>query len=209
VDWTSCLERNPNRDREVAFALPASWLLVSQIAPGPKPAALAISRLFINDIDTNEAVKSGFERLLRCGEDTAARNNLRQQIFAKAKKKMSSKDYKELRKNFLLQHILVDIPRSPTVEEAVGVMVPLSRDLSGSGPQYVPLSDIFPIEKWVDAYNAIKWRGHIFVLEKAVPFVNAATLEILAVEPYLLKFTRQATNICKITTPISPDFPLL
>jgi len=171
--------------------------------------ALVISRLFINDIDTNEAVKSGFEKLLRCGEDTAARDNLRQQIFEKAKKKISSKDYKELRKNFQLQHVLVDIPRSPTVEEAVGVMVPLSRDLRGSGLQYVSLSDIFPIEKWVDAYNAIKWRGHIFALEEAVPFVNAATLEILAVEPYLLKFTRQATDICKITTPISPDFSLL
>ncbi len=158
-------------------------------------------------------MKFGFEKLLRCGKDLATRDKLRQQIFEKAKRRMSSRPHKdqthELRKKFKPRHVLVDIPVSPTVEEVVGVMVPLTRDLSGSTPQYVPLSEIFPIEKWVDAYNAIKWRGHIFALEEAVPFVNAAALEILAVEPYLLKFTYQATDLCKITTSISPDFPLI
>jgi hypothetical protein len=175
--------------------------------------ALVISRLFINNIDTNEAVKSGFEKLLRCGKDPVARESLRDEIFEKAKKKMSSRPHKyqtrELRKKFKPRHVVVDIPVSPMVEEVVGVMVPLTRDLSGSTPQYVPLSEIFPIEKWVDAYNAIKWRGHIFALEEAVPFVSAAAVEILAVEPYLLKFTHQATDLCKITTSISPDIPLI
>ena len=175
--------------------------------------ALVISRLFIDNIYTDEPVRLGFDKLLSCAKDLALRDKLRQQIFEKAKKKMSSRPYKdqthELRKKFQPRHILVDIPVSPTVEEVVGVMVPLARDLSGSNPQYVPLSEIFPIEKWVDAYNAIKWRGHIFALEEAVPFVNAAALEILAVEPYLLKFTRQATDLCKITTPIFPNLTLL
>jgi HD superfamily phosphohydrolase len=175
--------------------------------------ALVVSRLFINDIDTNQAVKSGFETLLWRGRDLAARHKLRQEIFEKAKEKMSSGPHKErtreLRKRFEPRHIIIDMPPSPRVEEVVAVMVPLTRDLSGSSQEYVPLSEIFPIEKWVDAYDAIKWRGHIFALEEAVPFVNAATLEILAVEPYLLKFTRQATDLCKITTPISPDLRLL
>lgn len=175
--------------------------------------ALVISRLFINNIYTNEAMRLGFDRLLSCAEDLANRDKLRQQIFEKAKKKMSSRPHKdqtrELRKKFKPRHVVVDIPVSPTVEEVVGVMVPLTHDLSGSTPQYVPLSEIFPIEKWVDAYNAIKWRGHIFALEEAVPFVNAAALEILAIEPYLLKFTRQATDLCKITTSIPSDFPLI
>ncbi len=172
-----------------------------------------MSRLFIDNIYTDEPVRLGFDKLLSCAKDLALRDKLRQQIFEEAKKKMSSKPYKdethELRKKFRPRHILVDIPVSPTVEEVVGVMVPLTRDLSGPSQEFVPLSEIFPIEKWVDAYNAIKWRGHIFALEEAVPFVNAAALEILADEPYLLKFTCQAKNLCKITTPISPDFPLL
>ena len=175
--------------------------------------ALVISRLFISDIDTNEAVKSGFEKLLRCGKDPVVRESLREEIFEKAKKKMSSKSHKEqtreLCKKFKPRHVLVDIPVSPTIEEVVGVMVPLTRDLSESTPQHVPLSEIFPIEKWVDAYNAIKWRGHIFALEEAVPFVNAAALEILAVEPYLLKFTHQTTDLCKVTNSISPEFTLI
>jgi hypothetical protein len=175
--------------------------------------ALVISRLFINNIYTNEAVRLGFDRLLSCAKDLATRDELRKQIFEKAKRKMSSRSHKdqtrELRKKFKPRHVVVDIPVSPMVEEVVGVMVPLTRDLGGSTPQYVPLSEIFPIEKWVDAYNAIKWRGHIFALEEAVPFVNVAALEILGVEPYLLKFTRQATDLCKITQPISPEFPLI
>ena len=54
------------------------------------------------------------------------------------------------------------------------------------------------MEKWVDAYNAIKWRGHVFAIEEAVPFVNKAALQILSSPPYHLRFTSQATDLCKI-----------
>ena len=175
--------------------------------------ALVISRLFIEDIDTDEPVKLGFERLLRCAKNAVARDNLREQVFEKAKAKMASKPYKEkmkeVYKNFKLYHVLVDIPVSPTVEEVVGVEVPISHDRTGAEPHHVPLSEMFPIEKWVDAYNAIKWRGHIFALEEAIPFVNVAALEILGASPYVLRFTPQATRLCKIPDAISPDFPLI
>ncbi len=117
------------------------------------------------------------------------------------KSKANKEETKELVKGFMLQHILVDVPRSPTVEETEAVMVPTSSRSHGHDPTYVPLSDIFPIEKWVDAYNAIKWRGHVFAIEEAVPFVNEGTLEILAEPPYNLTFSGQATELCKIGRP--------
>jgi len=170
--------------------------------------ALVISRLFIPDIDVNEKAKSGFERLLSYGTDSAGRDTLRKQIYDRAITRMKSKRYneetKDWRKGFMLQHILVDIPRSPTVEETEAVMVPISSQSHGHDPKFVPLSDIFPIEKWVDAYNAIKWRGHVFAIEEAVPFVNEAALEILGAPPYNLEFSGQATELCKIGRPTLP-----
>ncbi|MCX7427627.1 MAG: HD domain-containing protein [Planctomycetia bacterium] len=164
--------------------------------------ALVISRLFIRDIDTNAKAKSGFERLLSCGTDSAGRDELRKLIYDDTIALMKSKPYKErtkeFRSQFMLQHILLDIPRSPTVEETEAVMVPTSSQSQGHDPEFVPLSDMFPIEKWVDAYNAIKWRGHVFTIEEAVPFVNEVVIDILGAPPYNLAFSPQATELCKI-----------
>ncbi|MGA7703234.1 MAG: hypothetical protein WCB27_26845, partial [Thermoguttaceae bacterium] len=164
--------------------------------------ALVISRLFIPDIDTNAKAKSGFEKLLSYGTDSAGRDALRKLIYDRAITRMKSKTHKEqtkeLRKGFMLQDILIDVPRSPTVEETEAVMVPISSNSPGSDPKFVPLSDIFPIEKWVDAYNAIKWRGHVFTIEEALPFVNEAVIDILSASPYNLVFSAQATELCKI-----------
>ena len=88
-------------------------------------------------------------------------------------------------------------------------MIPVSPSPSSGHAQHVPLRDIFPIAKWVDSYNAIKWRGHVFALEEAVPFVNAAALEILSAPPYHLRFTSEATELCKIPHPILPEYPLV
>jgi hypothetical protein len=88
------------------------------------------------------------------------------------------------------------------VEETDGVMIHVGAEAGADHHGWVPLIDIFPIEKWVDAYNAIKWRAHIFTLEEATRFVNYATLKVLASEPYFLQFTGQATDLCKIANPI-------
>lgn len=174
--------------------------------------ALVISRIFIPNIDTDMKAKHGFSRLLACASDTEEWDSLRKLIFDKTMKLMSSKGYKdqtkELRKTFKIHHILVDIPRSPTIEETEGVMVPISSKFGTDDKNFVPLSDMFPIEKWVDAYNAIKWRGHIFTLEEAAFFVNRASIEILSLEPYHLHFTDPATDLCKIKPPISKNVPL-
>jgi len=166
--------------------------------------ALIISRLFIEDIDSpgNEAPRRGFDELLKCSDDRAARESLRQKIFKRAKKLMVSKEWKyrtpAIRKTFGIHHICLDVPKAPSVEETVGVMLPVTRGRSERETQYVPLIDIFPIEKWVDAYNAIKWRGHVFAIEEAVPFVNTAAREILAASPFNLRFTSAATALCKL-----------
>lgn len=167
--------------------------------------ALVISRLFVPDIDTNEPARIGFERLLRCGRSAKECDNLRKAIFDSARKMMASKRYaeeaKELRKQFRLHHLLLDVPSSPTVEETEGVMIPVSHRAGRDDQEFVPLRDIFPIAKWVDAYNAIKWRGHVFTLEAAAPFVNAAAVKIFEAEPYHLRFTNEATDLCKIPRP--------
>jgi len=164
--------------------------------------ALVMSRLFLPRIDTDERVNGGFERLLACARSTPERNALREEIFRKALEVMKLKRFSEettaLRKRFKPSHVLVDIPRSPTVEETGAVMVRVSSERSEQDEVYVPLTDMFPIEKWVDAYNAIKWRGHVFTIEEAVPFVNRAALDVLSAPPYYLEFTSQATELCKI-----------
>jgi HD superfamily phosphohydrolase len=169
--------------------------------------ALVISRLFIEKVDTHEKVNSGFERVLRCGTSRADRDMLRERIFAQARKLMGTNSYgkgaRDLRKRFKIHHVLLDIPQCPTVEETVAVMIPLSSDVRGSNAEYVPQSEVFPIEKWVDAYNAIKWRGYVFALQEAVPFVNQAALAVLAKDPYDLEFRNQATDLCKIRDPFS------
>ena len=169
--------------------------------------ALVISRIFILDIDTDMNTKNGFDRLLACATNIDDRNSLRQSIFEKARKIMSLNRYKDetkdLRKIFKIQHLLIDIPKSPTIEETEGVMIAISSKTGTSDKKFVPLSDMFPIEKWVDAYNAIKWRGHIFTLEEATPFVSRAAIEILLNAPYYLKFTNQATDLCKLVPPKS------
>jgi HD superfamily phosphohydrolase len=174
--------------------------------------ALVISRIFIQNIDTDMNAKDGFNRLLACASNTDERDYLRQLIFDKTMQIMSSKGYKdkakELRKTFKIHHILVDIPKSQTIEETEGVMIPTSSKIGTDDKNFTPLSDMFPIEKWVDAYNAIKWRGHIFTLEEAVPFVNLASKKILAGEPFYLHFTDPATELCKIKPPSSDNVSL-
>lgn len=174
--------------------------------------ALVISRIFILNIDTDMNAKNGFSRLLACASDTDERDSLRKLIFDKTMKIMSSKSYKdktkELRKTFEIHHILVDIPKSPTIEETEGVMIPISSKIGTDEKNFTPLSDMFPIEKWVDAYNAIKWRGHIFTPEEAAFFVNLASKEILAGEPFYLHFTNPATELCKIKPPSFDSIPL-
>jgi len=168
--------------------------------------ALIISRLFIQNLDTDPQVKSGFVTLTGCGVSTADRDALRQKIVDEARKVMQIRQHrektKELRKRFGVQHLLLDIPRSPTVEETEAVMIPVSSEAGAPDAQYVPLIDVFPIGKWVDAYNAIKWRGHVFTIEEAVPYVNAAALAVLSGPPYHLRFTSQATELCKIESAI-------
>ena len=172
--------------------------------------ALVISRLLILDIHTDEKVNLGFGKLLLCGTNRADRDALRHKIFDKALEMMLSKRCKErtkeLRRRFKIHHVLLDIPRGPTVEETRAVMIPLSSDVGGSDTQWVPLSEVFPIEKWVDAYNAIKWRGHIFALEEAVGFVNEAAHAVLSKPPYHLKFENQATELCKIPSRLSASY---
>ena len=170
--------------------------------------ALIISRLFLPDIDTVDDVKFGFERLLACGRNRADRDALRLRIFEQAKKLMESKPYKdktkELHRRFSVRDVLVDVPMSPTVEETVAVMIPVSSEGAAQEEKYVPLGEVFPIEKWVDAYNAIKWRGHVFACEEAVRFVNKAARDILSAPPYYLRFTNQATDLCKIPDALPP-----
>jgi HD superfamily phosphohydrolase len=164
--------------------------------------ALIISRLFVEDIDEKEKTRVGFKELLSCSEDIATRDSLREKIYKTAHDIMNSKTYKtrteSFRKAFKIYHVILDIPKAPTVEETVGVMVLVTCGPHYGEDHYVPLIDIFPIEKWVDAYNAIKWRGHIYSLEEAVPYVNLAAKQVLAEAPYHLQFTPPATTLCKV-----------
>ena len=164
--------------------------------------ALIISRLFVRDIDTDQEAKSGFEKLLACGTNGSERDALCGRIVERTKELMSSRECREatrdLRKRLSVGDVLIDIPKSPTVEETHAVMIPMSSGAHSADEKFVPLSEVFPIEKWVDAYNAIKWRGHVFAIEEAAPFVNKAALDILSAAPYHLRFTSQATELCKI-----------
>jgi HD superfamily phosphohydrolase len=168
--------------------------------------ALIISRLFVLNLDTDPQVKSGLLSFIACGENAEERDALRKKLAEEAHKIMALKRHKEkaqeLRRSFGIQHLLVDIPKSPTVEETEAVMILVSSQAQGPDAQYVPLIDLFPMDKWVEAYNAIKWRAHVFTVQEAVPYVNAAALKVLSGPPYHLRFRTQATELCKIDNPI-------
>lgn len=168
--------------------------------------ALVISRLFTHDINSDRKVNIGFQLVLDCGEDPVAHEALRTKIFEATLKVMEDRRHKQvtsdLRKAFRIHHVLLDVPKSPSVEETKSVMIPVSSDARHGDGEYVPLGEIFPIEKWVEAYSAIKWRGHVFTIEEAVPYVNAAACRVLASAPYNLRFTPQATKLCKIDEPV-------
>ncbi len=163
--------------------------------------ALVISRLFIEGIDQSQPAKNGFSRLLACSKNTDDRDELRRRIYDRTVELMKQKSNQDatraLRKKFQPLHVLVDLPKSPTVEETKSVMVPVGR-AAASQTEFAPLQDIFPIEQWVDAYNAIKWRGHVFALDEAVPYVNQAAKDVLGEDPYGLTFSSEATRLCKV-----------
>lgn len=87
----------------------------------------------------------------------------------------------------------IDIPFAPSADEAKHIQVKKKNNINDS----IQLSDIFPLEQWVDAYKRSKLKGHIFcykVFQKEV--YNASCLALKEAFGYRTKgFTKNFIKV--------------
>lgn len=74
-----------------------------------------------------------------------------------------------------IDDIWIDIPFPPSADEAKLIEVKKKRTINDS----IQLSNIFPLEQWVDAYKRSKLRGHIFCEKKYQKEVYEASRIVL------------------------------
>lgn len=88
--------------------------------------------------------------------------------------------------------IWIDFPYSPSFNEASQFEI---RTLEG----FRPFSDVFPIDRWLEAYNEIRYRGHLFCPAAHRDSVSDAFLEFIR-EQYKLDLKPLAWEMCKRNT---------
>ena len=87
----------------------------------------------------------------------------------------------------------LDIPKAPEISRDI------MRCYVVSGASLINLSDLFPIDAWLDAYAANKWTAHIFSFpdEDHLKMVNHSAIEVLE-SRFQVKFSPRATEECKL-----------
>jgi len=86
--------------------------------------------------------------------------------------------------------IWVDFPNAPKFSEA-------SQFEIKTPGGFRPFSDIFPIDSWLDAYNEIRYRGHLFCPIKYREKVAKAFKETLQEKEYRFELNSLSWEMCK------------
>lgn len=158
--------------------------------------ALVISRPFIKGLEENKSMKIRFEKLI--SDCRYNQEELKKKIVKIANKYLKSIYEKNPDINHLnINHIIIDVPKPLTMEESLGTTVPIDTSVLGETEE-VEIDEIFPIKRWAEGYNAIKWRGHIFCYSEYQEAVNRASRALLAKPPYNIIFSSTATILCKL-----------
>jgi HD superfamily phosphohydrolase len=155
--------------------------------------ALIISRPFVRGIEESISIRMRFQKLL---SDCKSQNEFLRKRIAEEATKIAKKQHKVFSK-IEANHILIDIPEIPSMEETIGTTIPIDFTVLGEDRD-VEVDEIFPIKAWVEGYTAVKWRGHVFCYKDFQPYVNKAARKVFLEAPYNILFSRSATVLCKI-----------
>jgi HD superfamily phosphohydrolase len=121
--------------------------------------ALVLSRKTVNTLET-------FQKVTKLSEDPSKIRKLRELITDEITQKGASTS---------LYEVWVDIPKPPSLREASQCKVKITDE------DYPSLSEVFPADWWLTAYNETKWKGHIFCPpnKQLREIVNKAAIKIL------------------------------
>lgn len=164
--------------------------------------ALIISKLYIEGIKKYTEVRctdedesksmDGFGRLYNECKDVDGILKIRDKIYYEALKIIKC-DRKK--KGFSKDCIWVDLPRFISVKESQETIIPLTTE----SDSYIEFGKVFPLNEWADTYSDVLWKGHIFATDKYRQEVYEASINVLGNEPYFLKFSEEARELCKIS----------
>lgn len=155
--------------------------------------ALIITRPFIKGIEESEETSVNYMKLLSYCKNR--NGELREQLSTEATKISRKLGMGSLKVS--VNDIIIDIPKFPSMEETLGTTVPIDSSILGEEKD-IEIDELFPIKRWAEGYNAVKWRGHVFCFGKFQNAVNIAARKIFSREPFHIIFSENATILCKI-----------
>lgn len=160
--------------------------------------ALEIARCFVKGIEEQPVKPSvAFERLLRDMKRPGKREQLANRIAVEATK--ASKTYGVARgktERHFKRTVYLDFPPPVEMEEAANLPVAMGAGQT-SGP-FIELDTVFPVRRWAEGFNDVKWRGRVYADEEDVRAVNKAARAALSEAPYSLVLSPEATTCCKL-----------
>lgn len=127
------------------------------------------------------------ERDIHLKENIDKLNDIKQKIIDRVKKLNPGNPIRR-------RDIWIDVPFPPSSDEPKQIKVKKRSNLN----QVIQLSDVFPLEQWVDAYKTSKLRAHIFCARRFQSVVYTASSEILK-EVYNIRPKPFTKDFCKIS----------
>jgi HD superfamily phosphohydrolase len=114
-------------------------------------------------------------------------------------RQLAERIWEEAGKPHTKHHIWIDLPHDPPTSEPdrVYVRYPV-RETPGYSLR--KLSDLFPLNYWVQLYTQHKWRGHVFCPKDCQQQVYEASKKVIG-ENYGVKFKKSAGEISHVPHP--------
>lgn len=152
--------------------------------------ALIISKIFIKNMDNNQT-KIRYKKLLNdCQENNL---ELRERIAEEVNIIIKNEDSGT--EKISADEIILD-SNQLSMKESLSTMVSAGSNINE--PTDIEIGEIIPIKQWVEGYNAVKLRGHIFCPSNIQKQVNKAARKVLIGSPYNIVFEKTATEHCHI-----------
>jgi HD superfamily phosphohydrolase len=129
----------------------------------------------------------GLEKDLHDPENVSDLKNIKNLIIKEANRIYNSNKISE-------RDIWIDTPSSPSVKEAKEFIIKKKHNVE----EGISFPEVFPLDHWVDAYKANKWRAHIFCKRDIQKTIFEASKKILE-EKFGITISSFTEDFCKIT----------
>jgi uncharacterized protein len=90
--------------------------------------------------------------------------------------------------------VWIELPKNPSFRAPSNYIIKITDE------DYDTLDNFFPLDKWVESYNANKWRGYVFGPDDLQEEVGEAAQKVLG-DLFGLKFNEQAEVLTKYPVP--------